>query len=286
MTERNAAPGRARAPAGKPCDSRELMDERRPPVVLVVDDNSANRALAQATLEDEGYRVLLAASGEDAIAVFLRDQPDCGLLDIQMAGMDGVTACRRIRELPGGAAMPILFLTAQRDLDTFDRAQLAGGDDFLTRPVRPTQLVLRIEAAMKLHRIPIERNGRQRSTTRSATPRPRPGSGSPAPPTAPASSSGSPTPAPAFPLPCAIACSSASSRATPARAAAAASAWRSASSRSRPRAARSGSRTPPRARCSASGSMPRRSARLSPARGGTGRRRRCSPRRGRGRSRG
>jgi signal transduction histidine kinase len=134
------------------------MEERRPNAVLVVDDNAANRALAQATLEDEGYRVLLAASGEGGIAAFLRDRPDCVLLDIQMPGMDGVTACRRIRESPGGADVPIVFLTAQRDVDTFDRAQLAGGDDFLTKPFRPAELVLRIEAAMKLHRISIERN--------------------------------------------------------------------------------------------------------------------------------
>jgi CheY-like chemotaxis protein len=67
----------------------------------------------------------------------VRDQPDCVLLDIQMPGMDGVTACRRIRELPAGADVPVVFLTAQRDVDTFDRAQLAGGDDFLTKPFRP-----------------------------------------------------------------------------------------------------------------------------------------------------
>lgn len=158
MTQRNAASGRACAPADRPYDSGDPMPERRPNVVLVVDDNAANRALAQATLEDEGYRVLLAGSGEDGVAAFLRDQPDCVLLDIQMPGMDGVTACRRIRESPGGADVPIVFLTAQRDVDTFDRAQLAGGDDFLTKPVRPAELVLRIEAAMKLHRISLERN--------------------------------------------------------------------------------------------------------------------------------
>ena len=158
MTERNAASGRACAPADRPYDGGDPMPERRPNVVLVVDDNAANRALAQATLEDEGYRVLLAGSGEDGVAAFLRDQPDCVLLDIQMPGMDGVTACRRIRESPGGADVPIVFLTAQRDVDTFDRAQLAGGDDFLTKPVRPAELVLRLEAAMKLHRISLERN--------------------------------------------------------------------------------------------------------------------------------
>jgi two-component system, sensor histidine kinase and response regulator len=157
MTEDGAAFGRACAPAARPYGSEPMAPPRRN-VVLVIDDNAANRALAQATLEDEGYHVLLAASGEAGIAAFLADQPDCVLLDIQMPGMDGVTACRRIRELPGGADVPIVFLTAQRDVDTFDRAQVAGGDDFLTKPFRPAELVLRIEAAMKLHQISIERN--------------------------------------------------------------------------------------------------------------------------------
>lgn len=158
MTEHNAASGRACAVPGRPYYSGEAMEERRHNVVLVVDDNAANRALAQATLEDEGYRVLLAASGEDGLAAFVHGQPDCVLLDIQMPGMDGVTACQRIRELPGGADVPVVFLTAQRDVDTFDRAQLAGGDDFLTKPFRPPELVVRIEAAVKLHRISLERN--------------------------------------------------------------------------------------------------------------------------------
>lgn len=134
------------------------MDERRHNVVLVVDDNAANRALAQATLEDEGYRVVVAASGEEALAAFSREPPDCVLLDIQMPGMDGVTVCQRIREAQGGPDVPIVFLTAQRDVETFDRAHQAGGDDFLTKPFRTTELVLRIEAAMKLRRMAIERN--------------------------------------------------------------------------------------------------------------------------------
>lgn len=126
--------------------------------MLVIDDNASNRALAQATLEDEGYQVVLAATGEDGVAVFLSTAPDCVLLDVQMPGMDGVAVCKRIREVPGGGDVPIVFLTAQRDVETFDRARQAGGDDFLTKPFRPDELVLRIEAAMKLRRVSLERS--------------------------------------------------------------------------------------------------------------------------------
>jgi len=157
MTDATPPPAGAAQRAGDLLWSSAMV-ERRHNVVLVVDDNAANRALAQATLEDEGYRVVLAASGEDGLAAFQREPPDCVLLDIQMPGMDGVTLCQRIREAPGGPDVSIVFLTAQRDVDTFDRARQAGGDDFLTKPFRTTELVLRIEAAMKLRRMALERN--------------------------------------------------------------------------------------------------------------------------------
>src|SRR5688572_28890061 len=110
----------------------------RPPMqpkILVVDDNAQNRALAQAALEDEGYLVCLAASGQEGISAFTAERPDCVLLDVRMPDTDGFAACARIRELPGGADTPIVFLTALRDVDTFDRALHAGGDDLLTKPI-------------------------------------------------------------------------------------------------------------------------------------------------------
>jgi signal transduction histidine kinase len=124
--------------------------------ILVVDDNRENRALAQATLEDEGYRVLLAPTGESGIRLFEEEQPDCVLLDVRMPGTDGFAVCARVRALPGGEHTPVVFLTALRDVETFDRALKAGGDDFLTKPVRPAELVIRVRAALKLRRMSAE----------------------------------------------------------------------------------------------------------------------------------
>jgi two-component system sensor histidine kinase/response regulator len=133
------------------------MDSKTPvPKILVVDDNAQNRALAQATLEDEGYQVILANDGDEGVLICERESPDCVLLDVRMPGLDGPGACARIRAMPHGGDVPIVFLTAQREVDAFDRAVRAGGDDFLTKPVQPAELVLRVQAALKLRQMKTE----------------------------------------------------------------------------------------------------------------------------------
>jgi len=131
------------------------MAEQEEPrsLVLVVDDNEQNRQLARATLEMEGFEVRLASSGLEALSAFAERQPDCVLLDVRMPGIDGLETCRRLRALPGGQDVPVLFLTALRDLETFDAALAAGGDDFLTKPVQPTEILLRVQAAIKMRQL-------------------------------------------------------------------------------------------------------------------------------------
>jgi signal transduction histidine kinase len=125
--------------------------------ILVVDDNEQNRALVEATLEAEGHEIVLASSGEAALRAFEERPPDCVLLDVRMPGLDGFMVCGRIRCLPGGKEVPIIFLTALRDIDTFDQALQAGADDFLSKPIRPTELVVRVQTALKLLRLSADR---------------------------------------------------------------------------------------------------------------------------------
>lgn len=139
------------SPRAQPIDKR--------PVILAVDDNEQNRALVQATLEEDDYRVVLASGGEQALRAFDADLPDCVLLDVRMPGMDGLSVCRAIRARAVGNDTPIVFLTALRDVETFDEALEAGGDDFLTKPIRPTELIVRVQAALKLRRLTAENRG-------------------------------------------------------------------------------------------------------------------------------
>lgn len=125
--------------------------------VLVVDDSPDIRAFAAEILAGEGIETTVATTGEEAIAAFATTPPDCVLLDVALPGMDGVAVCERIRAMPGGKRVAILFITAKRDVDVFDRALRAGGDDFLTKPFRPGELIVRIETARRLRALTSER---------------------------------------------------------------------------------------------------------------------------------
>jgi signal transduction histidine kinase len=78
------------------------------------------------------------------------------LLDIRMPGLDGIATCQRMRALPGGDRTAIIFVTAQREVGAFDEAVAAGGDDFILKPFRPSELVGRIHTAMRLRRMAAE----------------------------------------------------------------------------------------------------------------------------------
>ena len=100
------------------------------PLILVVDDLPQNVRLLEAVLSPKGFRVAKASSGEEALDVLSQEHPDLVLLDILMPGMDGYEVCRRIRQDPGTAFLPVIMMTASGEEQKL-RAIESGADDFV-----------------------------------------------------------------------------------------------------------------------------------------------------------
>ena len=115
--------------------------------VLVVDDEPSILDLMRDFLEAEGFAVLTAHDGSEALAAVERTRVDCLLLDVMMPGRSGFDVCRRIRETDED--MPVLFLSA-RDGDTDKIRGLGlGGDDYIVKSATPSEVVARIRAALR-----------------------------------------------------------------------------------------------------------------------------------------
>ncbi len=121
------------------------VDDDRPAVILVVDDVEVNRELVRAMLTPLGHRCVEASSGAEAVALCGRSTFDLILMDLQMPGMDGLTATRAIRALgPVQEATPILALSANVLEKHLAAAREAGMDDHIAKPIRAAELVTKI----------------------------------------------------------------------------------------------------------------------------------------------
>ncbi|NOY80596.1 MAG: response regulator [Kiritimatiellaeota bacterium] len=116
--------------------------------VLVVDDDERNRILLSDVLAARGYRVLTAENGEEALRLVNEEAPDAVLLDIMMPGIDGIEVCRRIRRNEEAAMLPIIMVTALSEREPRVRSIAAGADDFLTKPIDPAEVALRVRNAV------------------------------------------------------------------------------------------------------------------------------------------
>jgi adenylate cyclase len=121
------------------------------PLILVVDDLAPNARLLEAVLSPRGFRVATASSGEEALDVLGKEHPDLVLLDILMPGMDGYEVCRRIREDPGTAFLPVIMITASGEEEKI-RAIESGADDFVNKPFDQAELLARVRSLVRVKR--------------------------------------------------------------------------------------------------------------------------------------
>jgi len=117
--------------------------------VLVVDDEKDITALVAYHLEREGFRVLQAHDGLQALDLVKRERPNVLILDLMLPHMGGLDVCRRLRREPETARLPILMLTAKAEETDKVLGLELGGDDYLTKPFAPRELVARVKALIR-----------------------------------------------------------------------------------------------------------------------------------------
>ena len=117
--------------------------------VLVADDEEYIQHILNFSFGAEGYEVVTAADGEEALDKARKERPDVIVLDIMMPKMDGYEACKKLKSDPQTKAIPVILLTAKgRDVDRRLGSE-AGADDYVVKPFSPGRLIERVEGMLK-----------------------------------------------------------------------------------------------------------------------------------------
>lgn len=120
------------------------------PVILVVDDNPQNIELLEAHLVPEGYEIVKAANGEEALGKLSGNQIDLMLLDVMMPGMDGFEVTRRVRQDNTHRLLPIILVAALTEREARVKGIEAGCDDFISKPVEKIEILARVRSLLKV----------------------------------------------------------------------------------------------------------------------------------------
>ncbi len=126
--------------------------------ILVADDNQQNRELLEAYLLDDGHEILMAADGREAIDMARAKHPDLILLDIMMPKLSGYEVCSQLKGDAATKQIPILMITALKEMGDIEKALAAGADDFLTKPVHRLELRTRVRSQLRVRHLTSERD--------------------------------------------------------------------------------------------------------------------------------
>ena len=120
-----------------------------PFTILVVDDDPVIQKLLSVNFEMEGYRVVTASDGEEALDRVLSEAPAVVVLDVMMPMVDGIEVLRRIRANPGMGSTPVLLLSAKAQAKDIEDGMAAGADAYLTKPFEPLDLLDRVALLLR-----------------------------------------------------------------------------------------------------------------------------------------
>jgi DNA-binding NarL/FixJ family response regulator len=130
-----------------------LMENIPADFVLIVDDVPENLSMLHDALDESGYAVLVATDGEKAIQIARQSLPAIVLLDALMPGMDGFEVCRRLKADLNTQHIPVVFMTGLTESEHVISAFEAGGSDYVTKPVRPSEVLARIATHVQSSRL-------------------------------------------------------------------------------------------------------------------------------------
>jgi DNA-binding response OmpR family regulator len=122
--------------------------------ILVVDDERDVRGLLSDFLTEEGYRVILATNGAEAIGLAELENPEVILLDINMPGIDGIEVCKKLKAQEKTQFIPIIIITAMEDSGFI--AYLEGANDFVSKPFNLVELTFRVRSMLRIRRLNTE----------------------------------------------------------------------------------------------------------------------------------
>ncbi len=128
-------------------DHEDRQDHRD--LLLIVDDDTPTRRLLRGVLDRQGFRLIEAADGAEAVTLFEQERPALVLLDVMMPVMDGFEACARMRRLDQSEGTPLIMLTGADDIKAIDKAFSAGATDFITKPINWTLLTQRVRYSLR-----------------------------------------------------------------------------------------------------------------------------------------
>lgn len=126
------------------------MDKANKNLILIVDDNPNNIQIVAATMAEYGYELGIAMNGQQAFQFLEENMPDLILLDVEMPDFDGYEVCRKIKDNSKFQEIPIIFLTAKNGAEDIVRGFNEGGVDFITKPFKSAELIVRVKTHIEL----------------------------------------------------------------------------------------------------------------------------------------